>query len=206
MNSRKTSYVGFTLIELLVVIAIIAILAIVVVLVLNPGQLIAQARDSNRIEDLATIKSALGYYLQDTPIPSLGAAGQCWMDGPKFNGVVTTSTCPWFVTASTTVNSTTTRSTSNGWMPVNVSGVSVGPPIAQWPADPSNIVGHAGGPFASGTDFFYSYAASTTAAGGYKVAANMESQKYSAGGPSDAETNDGGSSTSSYEQGTNLTL
>ena len=40
---------AFTLIELLVVIAIIAVLAVVVVLVLNPAQLLKQARDSSSL-------------------------------------------------------------------------------------------------------------------------------------------------------------
>jgi prepilin-type N-terminal cleavage/methylation domain-containing protein len=45
MNQVK----GFTLIELLIVIAILAILATAVVLVLNPAQILAQARDAQRI-------------------------------------------------------------------------------------------------------------------------------------------------------------
>ncbi|MGC9603563.1 MAG: type II secretion system protein, partial [Minisyncoccia bacterium] len=40
---------GFTLIELLVVIGILGTLATAVVLVLNPAQLLAQARDSTRL-------------------------------------------------------------------------------------------------------------------------------------------------------------
>ena len=199
---------GFTLIELLVVIAIIAILAIVVVLTLNPGQLLAQARDSNRISDIATVKSAIGYYLQDTITPSLGAAGTCWTDGPKFSGTVATTTCPWFAgTANTSTSATSTRSISAGWVPVNLSGVSIGSPLSQWPVDPTNAIGHAsGGAFATSTDLFYSYAASTTFGGGFKLEANMESVKYSNGGTSDAETNDGGTYIWAYEQGTNLTL
>ena len=56
-NNKKK---GFTLIEFLVVIAIIAILAVVVVLTLNPAELLRQARDSNRVSDFATFKSAIG--------------------------------------------------------------------------------------------------------------------------------------------------
>ena len=54
---------GFTLIELLIVIAILAILATTVVLVLNPAQILAQARDAQRISDLSSIKSAIALYL-----------------------------------------------------------------------------------------------------------------------------------------------
>ena len=62
MRHNKHKQKGFTLIELLIVIAIIAILAVVVVLTLNPAELLRQARDSNRISDFATIKSALALY------------------------------------------------------------------------------------------------------------------------------------------------
>src|ERR1700748_1826186 len=54
---------GFTLIELLVVIAIIAVLSVVVILVLNPAQLLQQARDSNRLSDMSTLNTALGIYV-----------------------------------------------------------------------------------------------------------------------------------------------
>jgi prepilin-type N-terminal cleavage/methylation domain-containing protein len=202
---------GFTLIELLVVIAIIAILAIVVILTLNPGQLIAQARDSNRISDIATIKSAIAYYQQDVSNPTLGAAGTCYEDGPvnSLTGLAANSTnCPWFLTASTTILSTSSRSVNvaTGWIPINLSLISVGSPIGQWPADPLNTLGHATGAFVIATDHFYSYAASSTSAGGFKLGSSMESQKYSTGGSGDIETNDGGNSTSTYEQGSNLLL
>jgi prepilin-type N-terminal cleavage/methylation domain-containing protein len=208
MKSEKFFHKGFTLIELLVVIAIIAILAIVVILTLNPGQLIAQARDSNRISDLATIKSAVAYYQQDVANPVLGVTGNCYEDGPIFNALTVTSTCPWFLTAPTVVISTSSRnvSTSTGWIPINLSLISVGSPIGQWPADPLNVLGHTSGAFVSSTDHFYSYAASSTSAGGFKLAANMESQKYSQGGSSDLETNDGGNYTAAYEQGSNISL
>ena len=134
---------GFTLIELLVVIAIIAILAVVVVLTLNPGQLIMQARDSNRISDLATVKSALAYYLQDVVTSTLtvgsAAALTCYEDGPTYNSALASTSCPWFAgAASTTAISTSSRATNvpTSWIPVNLSLISVGAPIGQWPIDP----------------------------------------------------------------------
>ena len=54
---------GFTLIELVIVIAILAILAAVVILSINPAQLLAQARDSQRLSDLTSIKAAIALYL-----------------------------------------------------------------------------------------------------------------------------------------------
>ena len=69
-NSKK----GFTLIELLVVIAIVAVLSVVVVLTLNPAELLKQARDSTRIADMSTYKSAISLYLTDVTSPSLGSS------------------------------------------------------------------------------------------------------------------------------------
>ena len=209
MHRTSRSRDAFTLIELLVVIAILAILFIVVLLVLNPAQLLKQARDSNRIQDLATIKSAIGYYLEDQSLPSIGTAGTCYLDANLVitgaSSVLATTTCPWFFTASTTNATNTSRSISGGWIPVNLSLVSVGSPIGQWPVDPLNTMGAAGPTTPSSSNWFYSYAATSTNYG-FKVAAMMESTKYSNGGPSDVESTDGGDSTNTYEQGTNLAL
>ena len=54
---------GFTLIELLIVIGILAILIAAVVVVLNPAQLLKQARDSQRMSDVGSLESAINLYL-----------------------------------------------------------------------------------------------------------------------------------------------
>jgi type IV pilus assembly protein PilA len=56
---------GFTLIELLVVIGIIAILASVVLVAVNPARQFAQARNSQRISNTATILNAIGENMAD---------------------------------------------------------------------------------------------------------------------------------------------
>ena len=209
---RRSS--GFTLIELLVVIAIIAILAVVVVLTLNPGQLLMQARDSNRVSDLATVKSAIGYYLEDVVTSTAGTGSAvsltCYEDGPTYNGASATSSCPWFAgAASTTVISTSSRVTSvnTSWIPINLSLISVGSPLGQWPVDPVNTLGHASnGTNVGTTDHFYSFAASSTVTGGFKLGVKMESTKYSNGGTGDVESTDGGTNPYAYEAGANLTL
>src|ERR1035441_4515820 len=76
---------AFTLIELLVVIAIIAVLAVVVVLTLNPGQLVLQARDNTRLQDLATLQDAIGLYQTDAAVngtASLGSANTIYISIP----------------------------------------------------------------------------------------------------------------------------
>lgn len=203
-NNKKQK--GFTLIELLVVIAIIAILAVVVVLTLNPAQLLAQARDSNRISDFATLKTTLSLYATDvsTSTPMYGATGMTgngaydlytaativtssitWYQG-------TTSTPGWgFEGGETNITSTNSRTVGgSGWIPVNLNAISAGAPISSWPVDPVN----------SG-NLMYIYAASSSV---FKLASHMESTKYSTGGSNDVESTDGGTSNYSYQQGTNL--
>lgn len=53
---------GFTLIEILIVIAIIAILALVVFVALNPGARFADARNSNRQQNIEVIGKAILHY------------------------------------------------------------------------------------------------------------------------------------------------
>lgn len=198
---------GFTLIELLVVIAIIAILAIVVVLTLNPAELLRQARDSNRISDFATIKSALALYGTDVAtttsmdssssltltntLYSANAVLPAWSSS-TYNG--TTSAAMWGFAASTALSTNTSRSINgSGWIPVNLNAISSGAPISSWPVDPVNTA----------TNTAYIYNANVTQ---WKIATMMESAKYKTLGTNDVETGDGGNSVYVYEQGSNVNL
>ena len=199
---------GFTLIELLVVIAIIAILAVVVVLTLNPAELLRQARDSNRISDFATLKSALGLYSEDvnTTTPMYGNTTTIYLYGTS--GMTTTTTSSYEGTASTSYGFTATTSVINyalvssstsrvvtgaGWLPINFSAISAGSPISALPVDPTNSKSN-----------IYLYAATSTA---YKLATKMESAKYGySGAGQDVVSVDGGNNTNTYEQGSNMTL
>ena len=195
MNIKAKTKKGFTLIELLVVIAIIAILMVTVVITLNPGQLLAQSRDSNRLSDMATLRTALTLYTADVSTSTtLGTSGTCY--SYMANGVSTT-TCPWFASANGAASNTVTatrgvNSTSAGWIPVNFSAISSGAPFAQLPVDPVN----------NSLSYFYSYAASGTAL--YKLAAKMESTKFKASGTADVVSTDGGSDNTTYEVGTGM--
>ena len=185
----KNTRTGFTLIELLVVIAIVAVLAVTVILTLNPAQLLRQARDSNRTQDLSTMKSAISLYLADVAVPSIGATANCYASasstqsgsclGTRFAGVAGT----WLTTSSLAVSGT-------GWIPVNFNSISAGAPVSALPIDPVNSA-----------TYFYAYRADATA-GTFEMNANMESTKFSTGGSSDVETNDGGDNTAFYEVGT----
>jgi prepilin-type N-terminal cleavage/methylation domain-containing protein len=191
---------GFTLIELLVVIGIVVILSVVVVLTLNPAQLLRQARDSTRISDLSTIKSAISLYLADVTSVDLNGLGP---DGPVSCSVHQSSTVSGlcttlsrFVGAGNFWNTSTAALSpgSRGWIPVNFASTTGGSPIAALPIDPVNV-----------SPNFYAYRpdnANLT----FEINADMESAKYQSGGTSDIETQDGGNVVGLYEVGTDSGL
>jgi prepilin-type N-terminal cleavage/methylation domain-containing protein len=195
---KKDSRKAFTLIELLVVIAIIAILSIVVVLTINPAELLRQSRDSTRISDLSTLRSALSLYLVDSPNPNLASSsagyGSCYLS--TIIGVGTTSAkCGVFAGTYASDVSTTPvlfrKNDSTGWIPVQFSQITLGTPLASLPVDPTN-----------NSNFYYAYAA-TTSNGAYyfELDTMMESKKYGAGGSNDIVTTDGGDNNTAYEVG-----
>jgi prepilin-type N-terminal cleavage/methylation domain-containing protein len=213
---KKAGRKGFTLIELLVVIAILAVLAVVVVLTLNPAGLLQEARDSNRISDMATLKSGISLYLADVPSPfsapsaPLPVFGDCYLSIPTATGLLVpitknttqaSTTCvSWFgsqlaTSTSNPVTSTPIRTTSGlGWIPINMSLLSAGSPFAAWPVDPLNTAG-----------YFYSFIA-TSSNTTFKIGMFMESTKYEASGTADVVGTDGGSNPLIFEGGNNLSL
>lgn len=189
---------GFTLIELLIVIGILAILSSAVVIVLNPAQLLAQARDTQRISDLATLQNSLSYYLTTTSVTANYMAS---------GGVGNTCGTNWWATIAGTVspfaiaNGVGNQSaqvsrvvTGLGWVPVNLGTSSGGAPLGALPSDPTNT-----------TTYFYAYSCNE-AGKTFKLASHMESTIYKNGGTKDVESKDGGTNADFYEAGNSMTL
>lgn len=193
---------GFTLIELLIVIAILAILATTVVLTLNPAQLLAETRDSQRLSDVSTLQAAMSLYLANSTNPTMSYRGSCAAQcfsaiGSLGAGCAGTgaarhsSTNGGGATKDATASSTSSRAINGfGWVPVDFSAISGGAPFANAPIDPTNT-----------STYFYSYGCSETNKT-FEFNANMESSRYASGSATDdKESTDGGDVSTIYEAG-----
>ncbi len=189
---------GFTLVELLVVIAILAVLATAVVVVLNPAELLKQARDSTRISDLSAMNHTISLWVADV------GSSTAWGAARARCTYTVTSTAPGTGVCSAT--STTNAVDGTGWLNLDFRLLSIGSPLSRIPIDPANG-GVPTSPVSVPNVLGYVFKASTTV-GVYEIDANMESIKYSTGGSGDVESNtdDGGDASTWYEVGSSLAL
>ena len=190
---RGKSASSFTLIELLIVIGILAILVAAVVVVLNPAQLLAQARDSKRQQDLSALNQALNtVYALDQTI-SFGTSSIVYTSLPDSSSTCGSWGLPtlpsgWSYHCSPT--STLQNTNGTGWIPVNFQSNGV-VNLSSLPTDPVN---------SSSTGLYYTY----VTGGSFELSALMEATKDK--GIASAAGNDGGRSWNSYEIGSNLSL
>ena len=167
---KNTFSKGFTLVELLIVITILAALAAAVVVVLNPAELLAQARDAQRMSDMTTMRDSINLLLSQVPAanicfaaPACTAGGYCTAVGPAGNapfGGVSGLVC----TVPTAANLRLID--GNGWVSAVFTAMPGGSPIAMLPVDPTNT-----------TTFFYAYK-SDTATRTFRLSTRLESVRH----------------------------
>ncbi|TSA45378.1 type II secretion system protein [bacterium] len=198
-HKREVVVRGFTLIELLIVIAILAVLSTAVVLVLNPAELLKQGRDSTRISDLAAVNGAISLWVADV----LNSSGN-WPAAAKELCTASTTQPSGFNNGTACVVNTNTTSTGvNSWVPLDFSLIAAGSPLSRLPMDPNNTSTNC----SLGTPAVCQYAlyASTTV-GSYKIITQMESVKFRTSGSADVTSKDGGTSNNWYEVGSMMSL
>ena len=188
---RQNNIRSFTLVELLIVIAILAILAASVVIVINPGEMMAQARDAERIGSIESLKKSIDLFILDNPGSSLGSLNTVYVSIPDASSSTCTNVSglptlpsPWTYHCVTAANLRKTDST--GWIPLNLGNIYGGSPISSLPIDPIND---------SVSGKYYTY----VMGGSYGLSALLESQKNFA-------LKDGGQYVEMFEAGTNLSL
>jgi len=186
---------GFTLVELLIVIAILAILAAAVVLVINPAELLAQSRDSERMSDFQTIKKAVSIYTIDFPSASLGNAQTVYISLPDSNSSCSSYTLPplpgsWQYHCATAADFM--KVNNSGWIPIDFSAMPSGTPLPRLPIDPVN-----------NNLSFYSYIPSGTS---YEIGSSFESVRFNLSGGDDRVSTDGGDEPTKYESGSDVTV
>ena len=201
----KSIQKGFTLIELIIVITILVLLGVVVIVLIDPAEILAQSRDSQRISDVASLKGATQLVLASA-VPS-NAATVCDItdapDGTDTYGNATGTTSYVFSSLTTDIGasgynqsaSTTAQSiTSTGWVQIDYRTPSTGRALTSLPIDPTNTL-------ASG--YFYRWGCNyVNGLYQYEVDTKLESAKYTV--TDNKATKDGGNNSSRYESGNNL--
>lgn len=181
---------GFTLLELLIVIGILAILATTVTVILNPAELLRQARDSQRLSDLESLNTAINLYVSTYSASTLFtgtstlAGGSCSVAqvGTIFSGGLGCNP------TSGTGNVYGTAVNGNGWVTINFGLVPTGSPLSRLPVDP----------LINSTTNFYGFKASSTA-NVWEINGVLESNKYAV--EQNLDANDGGNQPAIYEIG-----
>ena len=210
MRLRSFPAKGFTLIELIITISILAILVAILVVALNPAELLARSRDTKRVSDLDTLKTAMNLYLaQSTSTINLTGAstvnsGCIGVGTPSLyanTGAATGTTPQGNLTGTVTSTGQTVATTSPAtaaitWMPALVGSTPGGSPIAVLPLDPSNGTGVS-------TSSYYGYACRSSNKT-FELTARLESSYFTS--DLDLDGTDGGNASGVYEIGSDLTI
>ena len=182
---------GFTLVELLIVISILAALAAAVVVVINPAEMLRQARDSTRMGNIGTLHRTLSMFQIDRPGDSMSSSNVINVSIPSDLPDCANLGLPpipgWVYRCVPAANLRNIDGT--GWIPINFTTMSRGSPLASLPIDPVNTVD-------SGA--FYVF---VTDGRTWNFASLLESERHA---PS--AVRDGGTDSARFEAGTNPSL
>lgn len=223
MNIKEKRDAGFTLLELLIVISIIAILSVALVVILDPAEALRKARDSQRISDMSSMKTALGLYLTSTTTPYLGSvsANTACEANPGASVVPISPTKIFYSLGGSSITATNLDGASSyaagnqvavanvpltdgtGWIPVNFDTLTGGSPISNLPIDPINTLASGEGAAVTNASLMYRYACSQTPLA-FEIDAALESTAYTSS--DDKRAKDGGNNANFYEVGTNLRI
>ena len=202
---------AFTLLELLIVIGILAILSTTVIIVINPADLLARARDGNKISDLSVVNSSISTLMAFYSNASLGTANTVYISLPFDQ-----SNCsdlnlpalpsPWVYHCATQAN--LTKVNGDGWIPIDFTQMDIGSPISRLPLDSKNTYTQ---DLSQSNDFFLTYAVNSSKQ--WELNAKTESSKFGFTnrdgfpivGAATTPVNDGGDN-GLYEIGSNLTI
>lgn len=215
MTNKK----GFTLLELLITIAVIAILSVVLVIILNPAETLQKSRDTQRISDLNTMRTAVGLYITTTSTPAISSStnttnalcvngsGNPTLYLSAQNAASGTISVGSLTRAVTSTLASSTLVDGYGWIPIKFTELTGGSPIGQLPIDPTNtaVNGTSTATTYANSALMYRYACNKSPLA-FKLAARLESATYGVGGTDDRSSKDGGTNTQLYEAGTDMSI
>jgi len=152
----------------MVVTTILATLATTTLVTLNPTELLAQMRDSQRITTIGMLRDAVSLLVADRPATSLAVTNLVHISLPSTrqncDDIVGLPALPAGQTYRCVTAENLTRIDGGGWIPLDFRGITDGSPFATLPVDPINT-----------STSFYSF---TTAPGGRAtIAARIESMR-----------------------------